>query len=81
MITRNLKVEELHCRTRPGGGPSHFATMTVDEVGPITLRITSNEYEQIGAAIAKGARFTFSLRLAPPKLDELVSRDSADGAA
>ncbi len=81
MITRVLKVEELICRTRPGGGPSHHAALTIDEVGPICLRISKEEYDSLGLAIGAGARFVVTLKLAPPTLDTLASREAADGAA
>lgn len=79
MITRTLKVEEVICRTR-SGGPSYFVSMTVDEVGPVLLRLSREEHDEIAHALASGARFAFSMRLAPPTLDTLASRDAAAGA-
>lgn len=79
MITRAAKVRELIRRTLPDGSESCSASVTFDEAGATTLRLSLAEHEEIAASLRAGKGFVVCLRLAPPSLAALASRSTAEG--
>ena len=80
MITRSAKVRELNRRTLPDGTESCSASVTFDEAGATTLRLTLAEHDEIAAALRAGKGFVVCLRLAPPTLSALAASPATEGS-
>lgn len=81
MIDRGVIVQELTRRVLRDGKVSYSALVTFDESAATTIRLTKDDHDALEATMGAGKRLVMTVRLAPPTLDELASRDASGGAA
>jgi hypothetical protein len=80
VIARPAKVRELIRRTMPDGTESCSVSVTFDEAGATTLRLSLAEHDEIAASLRGGKGFVVCLRLAPPTLSALAVPSTTEGS-
>jgi len=76
-----VRVEEVIRRSRSTGTGCALDLRVDESPSSMIVRVSGADAALIEEALVAGRRFVLSLRIAPPTLDTLASRDAADGAA
>ncbi len=80
MITRDAKIRELTLRTLPDGTEACSVSITFDEAGFTTLRLSRQEHDELALALRSSsdrfARFVVAVRLAPPTITDLAASEA-----
>lgn len=81
MIARKVRLRELLRRTCGDGSIAFTALISLDESAGVTIRLSDEEHAVLEGAMVKQTPLVMTLRIGPPSLRELASRDAAEGSS
>lgn len=82
VIQRPITLTILRSLERlPDYAPAHSGSFVVEEPDHFWIRLSAEEHAALRAAHQAGRRLVFEIRVAPPTLEALATRDAESQAA
>lgn len=78
MIARKVRLHELLRRTCGDGSIAFAALISIDEGAAVTLRLSAEEHAVLESAMLRQQALAMMLRVGPPSLRDLVSREAGE---